>query len=144
MTWDKISGGQISTEGSIFNMKGGHYIMTRAKKNFSTLKNDYKLLKNDPRWYLNRWWVTGGHFSTLKNDQTGHFSMGSIFNVTPAQVHKKPEKYKHISPSLLPAGLHYVENAIPVQGNVPCVPQQGSVDRETRRRQPLDHIPSTL
>ena len=28
----------------------------------------------------------GGHFSTFKNDRAGHFSMGSIFNVTPASI----------------------------------------------------------
>ena len=29
--------------------------------------------------------MTPGQYSTLKNDPWGHFSMGSKFNVTPAQ-----------------------------------------------------------
>ena len=59
--------------------------MTPAKKgHFSTLKSESKLSKNDPRIYLNSWKLTGVHFLTLKDDRAGLFSMGSIFNLTPA------------------------------------------------------------
>ena len=32
-----------------------------------------------------------GHFSTLKNDRAGHFSIGSIFNITLARPHNEHE-----------------------------------------------------
>ena len=60
--------------------------MTPAKKKkelvFNVEKRLQNVKKNDLRSYLK---LKGdrGHFSTLKMNQVDHFSIGSIFNVTP-------------------------------------------------------------
>ena len=66
-----------------FNMKRGHDIMTHSKKgDFSTLKSDLNLLKNDPGHILTVENRPEGHFSTFKNERAGYLAMGSIFNFT--------------------------------------------------------------